>query len=134
MHEAIWKLLFKSQKSWPETSEDIGLDCNHPATPAPAKKDKKKKGKKAEGGLHPKGTLDAMSGGTEAPSSHEEDEDEDEEEEEEDNPPLKGRKRASEDLEAEASKRGKISLTDGSDSDAEAIPKHSPRVKPLAES
>ena len=29
-HEAIWKLLFKNQKSWPRMSEDIGLDCNHP--------------------------------------------------------------------------------------------------------
>ena len=66
---------------------------------APAKKDNKKS-KKAKGGLHPKGTSDAMSGGTEAPSS----EDEDEEEEESDNPPPQGRKRAaSEDLEAEAS-------------------------------
>ena len=32
-HEEIWKLLFKAQKSWPETTEDIGLDCAHPATP-----------------------------------------------------------------------------------------------------
>ena len=32
-HEAIWKLLFKTQKSWPGTSEDIGLDCNHPPSP-----------------------------------------------------------------------------------------------------
>ena len=29
-HEAIWKLLFKTQKSWPGTFEDIDLDCNHP--------------------------------------------------------------------------------------------------------
>ena len=35
-HKAIWKLLFKTQKSWPETSEDIGLDCNHPASPVSA--------------------------------------------------------------------------------------------------
>nr|XP_020150710.1 nucleolar and coiled-body phosphoprotein 1-like [Aegilops tauschii subsp. strangulata] len=102
---------------------------------ASTKKDKKKKGKEAESGLHHKGTSDAVSGGTEAPSSHEGDEDEDKEEEEEDNPPPKGRKRAtSVDLEAEASKRGKISLSDDSDSDAEAIPKHRPRIKPLAES
>ena len=33
MHEDIWKLLFKAQKSWPETTKDIGLDCAHPATP-----------------------------------------------------------------------------------------------------
>ena len=31
-HEAIWKLLFKTQKSWPETSEDIALDYNHPSS------------------------------------------------------------------------------------------------------
>ena len=31
-HEEIWKLLFKAQKSWPETTDDIGLDCAHPAT------------------------------------------------------------------------------------------------------
>ena len=31
-HEDIWKLLFKAQKLWPETTEDIGLDCAHPAT------------------------------------------------------------------------------------------------------
>ena len=35
-HEAIWKLLFKTQKSWPGTCEDIGLDCNHPASPVSA--------------------------------------------------------------------------------------------------
>ena len=29
-HKEIWKFLFESQKSWPETSEDVGLDCNHP--------------------------------------------------------------------------------------------------------
>ena len=31
-HEDIWKLLFKAQKSWPRTTEDLGLDCAHPAT------------------------------------------------------------------------------------------------------
>ena len=33
-HEDIWRLLFKAQKqkSWPETTDDIGLDCAHPAT------------------------------------------------------------------------------------------------------
>jgi hypothetical protein len=100
---------------------------------APEKK-AKKKSKEAENGPHHKGTSDAMSGGTEAPSSHEGDEDE-EEEEEEDNPPPKGKKRAaSVDPEAEASKRGKISLSDDSDSNAEAIPQLRPRVKPLSES
>ena len=38
------------------------------------------------------------------------------------------------DLEAEASKKGKISLSDDSESDAEAIPEWRPRLKPLAES
>ena len=46
---------------------------------APEKK-AKKKGKEAKGGLRRKGTLDAVSGDTEAPSSHEGDEDEEEEE------------------------------------------------------
>src|SRR5215216_6104358 len=32
-HEEIWKLLFKAQKSWPETTDDISLDCAHLATP-----------------------------------------------------------------------------------------------------
>ena len=32
-HEEIWKLLFKAQKPWTETTDDIGLDCAHPATP-----------------------------------------------------------------------------------------------------
>ena len=32
-HEEIWKLLFKAQKSWLETTDDIGLDSTHPATP-----------------------------------------------------------------------------------------------------
>ena len=96
----------------------------------------KKKGKEAKSGLHRKGTPDAVSGDTEALSSHEGDEDE-EEEEEESNSPLKGRKKkmaASVDLEAEPSKRGKISLSDGSDSDVDAIPQQHPRAKPLAES
>ena len=76
--------------------------------------------------------MDAASGDTEAPSSHEGDEEE--EEEEESNSPLKGGKNkrgASVDLEAEASKKGKISHSDYSESDAEAIPKQRPRAKPL---
>ena len=32
-HEDIWKLLFKAQKSWPKTTEDLGLECTHSATP-----------------------------------------------------------------------------------------------------
>ena len=76
-----------------------------------------------------------MSGET---NTHSSEEDEDEEEEEaESNPSLKGRKKkraASEDPEVEASKRGKLSLPDGSDSDAETIPEWRPRSKPLAAS
>ena len=101
---------------------------------APEKK-AKKKDKEARSGLRRKGTSDTASGDTEAPSSHEGDEDE--EEEEESNSPLKGGKKkrgASMDLEAEASKKGKISLSDDSESDAEAIPEWHPRPKPLAES
>ena len=77
-----------------------------------------------------------MSRDTEALSSHEGDEDE-EEEEKESNSPLKGRKKkrvACIDPAAEASKRGKIPLSDDSDSDAEAIPERRPRSKPLAAS
>ena len=33
MHGEIWKLLFKAQKTWPETADDIGLGSAHPATP-----------------------------------------------------------------------------------------------------
>ena len=32
-HEDMWKLLFKTQKSWPETTEDLGYDSTHAATP-----------------------------------------------------------------------------------------------------
>ena len=105
---------------------------------APAKKDKKKKTKEAQGDLHPEETLGAVSEGIEAPSSGEEDEDEEEEEEEaESDSPLKGRKKkraASTDPEEEASKRGKMALSDCMDSEAEPIPKRLPKAKPLAES
>ena len=62
---------------------------------APAKKGKTKKNKEAEEGLPHEETSGAVSGGPEAPSSHEGDKDKDEdedEEEEEENPPLKGKK------------------------------------------
>ena len=102
---------------------------------APEKKVKKKKNKEAKDGLHRKGTSDAIFGETETHSSEE---DEDEEEEEADNnlsPKGNKKKRAaSEDPEAEAPKRGRISLPDGSDSDSEATPKWRHRPKPLAES
>ena len=77
-----------------------------------------------------------MSGETEVPSSHEGDEDEEEEAAESDSP-LKGRKKkraASADPEEGASKREKITLSDGLDTDAEHIPKRLPRAKPLATS
>ena len=32
-HEDIWKFLFKTQKSWPELTEDCGYDSAHPVTP-----------------------------------------------------------------------------------------------------
>ena len=76
------------------------------------------------------GTSDVVSGEAEAQTSHEGDE-----EEEVEDPPRKGTKRAaSEDLEAEASKRDKITLFDDSESDAEVIPKHRRRTKPQADS
>ena len=105
--------------------------------PAPyqtPEKKAKKKGKEARSGLCHKGNSDITSEDTEAPSSHEGGEDE--EEEEESNSPLKGGKKkrgASVDLEAEASKKGKISLSDDSESDAKAVPEWHPRPKPLAE-
>ena len=92
---------------------------------APEKK-AKKKGKEAKGGLRRKGTSDAVSGIPKlSPPTRE--------------MKTKRRRRKKKmatfvDPEAEASKRGKISLSDGSDSDAEAIPKRRPRTKPLAES
>ena len=33
MHEDIWKLLFKAQKTWPKETKDICLDIENPATP-----------------------------------------------------------------------------------------------------
>ena len=31
-HEGMWKLYFGEQEQWPDTTEDVGLDCNHPDT------------------------------------------------------------------------------------------------------
>lgn len=100
---------------------------------APEKKDKKK-GKEVRSGLRHKGTSDITSEDTEVLSSHEGDEDE--EEEEESNCPLKGEKKmgASSDLEAEAPKMGKVSLSDDLDSGTEVIPERRLRPKPPAES
>ena len=77
-----------------------------------------------------------MSGETKVPFPHEGDEDEEEEEAESDSP-LKGWKKkraASLEPEGEASKRGKVTLSDGSDSDAKPILERLPRAKPLAAS
>ena len=32
-HKGMWKLYFGERKQWPDTTEDVGLDCNHPDTP-----------------------------------------------------------------------------------------------------
>ena len=88
----------------------------------------KKKAKEAKSGLRREGASDVVSEDTETHSSP----DEDEGEEEESNSPLKGGKKkrgASADLGAEASKKGRISLTDDSESDAD---EWRPRPKPLA--
>ena len=92
-------------------------------------KEIKEESKKAKGGLHSKGTPDAMSGETRPPSS------EDEGEEEADIPSPHGKKRtASEDLEVEAPKRGKMSLSDGSGSEDDVAAQFLRKDKPLAES
>ena len=31
-HEGMWKLYFGEREQWPDTTEDVGLDCNHPDT------------------------------------------------------------------------------------------------------
>ena len=94
----------------------------------PAKEDKEES-KKAQGGLHSKGTPDAMSGESGTPSS------EDEGEEKADIPSPHGKKRtASIDLEVEAPKRGKMSLSDGSGSEADVDAKLLTRDKPFSES
>nr|XP_020154960.1 transcriptional regulator ATRX homolog [Aegilops tauschii subsp. strangulata] len=103
--------------------------------PAPyqaSEKKAKKKGQEARNGLRRKGASDIVSEDTESSSSHD-----DNVEEEERNSPPKGRKKkraAFADLEVEATKKGKPSLSDDSEVDADAIPKRRPRPKPLAES
>ena len=99
-----------------------------PASYQVAAKEGQNKSKKAGGGLHSKGILDATSGETETPPS----EDEDQGGEEGEIPSPHGKKRtASKDLEVGAPKRGKISLSDGSGSEADVILS---RDKPLDES
>ena len=31
-HEGMWKLYFREREQWPDTTEDVGLDRNHPDT------------------------------------------------------------------------------------------------------
>ena len=94
----------------------------------PAQEDKNKS-EEAESGLHSTGMPDTMSGETEAPSSK------DEGNGEGDTPSPHGRKRtASEDLEVEAAKRGKVSLPYGSGSEADVVARHLSKDKPLAKS
>ena len=33
MLRGMWNLFFGARKQWPDTTEDLGLDCNHPDTP-----------------------------------------------------------------------------------------------------
>ena len=92
-----------------------------------------KKAKETRSGLRRKGTSDATSEDAETHSSVTED---DEEEEESNSPPEGGRKKrtASTNLEAEAAKKGKISLADNSALDTDSSSEWRPREKPLAES
>ena len=32
-HEDMWKLLFKTQKTWPKTTDYLGVDCTHTVSP-----------------------------------------------------------------------------------------------------
>ena len=32
-HEGMWRLFFRKRRQWPDTTEDVDLDCNHPDTP-----------------------------------------------------------------------------------------------------
>ena len=114
----------------PEDSTDTVLTRMLVPTPyqVPVPEDKKKS-EEAESGLHSIGMPGTMSGETKAPSST------DEGEGEGDIPSPYGRKRsASEDLEAEAPKRGKVVLPYGSGSEADVVARHLSRDKPLAES
>ena len=103
--------------------------------PAPYTTLAKKATGKAKGvrsGPRRKGASDAMSE-DKTRSSVAEDDDE-EEEEESDSPPDGGRKKraASTNLEAEASKKEKVSLADNSAWDIDSSPERRPRDKPLA--
>ena len=126
------KLPYLSFQGWATKAERIQCPTPLPKNPAipllmkmlvPApyqapEKKAKKKAKETRSGLRRKGTSDVTSEDTETHSSP----DEDEGEEEESESPLKGERKkrgASTDLEAVASKKGRISLTDDSESDAD---------------
>ena len=32
-HEGMWKLFFRKRRQWPDTTEDVSLDCNRLDTP-----------------------------------------------------------------------------------------------------
>ena len=105
--------------------------------PAPyemPEKKAKKKAKETRSGLRRKGTSDATFEDAETHSSAAEDDDE--EEEESNSPPEGGRKKraVSINLEAEASKKGKVSLADNSAWDVDSSPEPRPRNKLLVES
>jgi hypothetical protein len=104
--------------------------------PAPyqaSEKKAKKKARETRSGLRRKGTSDVTSEDTESHSSAAEDDKE--EEESNSSPEGRRKKRAvSANLEAEASKKGKVSLTDNSAWDVDGSPERRPRDKPLAES
>ena len=95
----------------------------------------KMKAKGTRGGLPRKGTSDVTSKDAEAHSSAKDDVEE-EEEEEIHSLPCRGRKKrtASKHLEAEASKKGKASLPDSSNTATNSRSKWRPRDKPLAKS
>ena len=50
-HKGIWKLLFKKQKSWPKSSDDTCLDCNHPASEVNSKASEHQLVRPSEGGV-----------------------------------------------------------------------------------
>ena len=92
-------------------------------------KEDKEENKKAKGDLHSKGTPDTMSWEIGTPSSK------DKREVEADIPSPHGKKRtASEDLEVEAPKRGKMSLPGGSGSEDDVDAQFLRKDKHLAES
>ena len=94
----------------------------------PAKEDKEES-KKAQGGPHSRGMPGALSGEIGTPTF------EDGREGKTDTPSPHGKKRtASEDLEIEASKRGKISLSGGSGSGGDVDTQPLRKDRPLAES